>query len=84
MRAILPKLYRVEEITHHLSKQGIRMSRQTVHNYTMMGLISEVERTPAGHRLYGEDVIERLMKVTRLKMHRSLLEVKKFLGREDK
>lgn len=79
MRAVLPKLYRVEEIIHHLSKQGIKMSRQTVHNYTMMGLISEAERTPAGHRLYGEDVIDRLMKINRLKMHRSLLEVRKML-----
>ena len=79
MRAVLLKLYRVEEIIHHLSKQGIKMSRQTIHNYTMMGLISETERTPAGHRLYGENVIERLMKISRLKMHRSLLEVKKVL-----
>jgi len=84
MKATLSKLFRVEEIIHHLAKQGINISRQTIHNYTMMGLINAEERTPAGHRLYGEDVIDRLMRVVRLKMHRSLLEVKKVLDQEDK
>lgn len=43
--------------------EATRLSRQTIHNYTVSGLISEVKRTPKGHRLYGEDVFERLEKI---------------------
>ena len=36
------KLYKIGEVMKHTS-----LSRQTIHNYTMMGLIIEEERTPS-------------------------------------
>ena len=55
------------------------LSRQTVHNYTMMGLISPAERTESGHRLYPEDVFEDIERIERLKRHHTLAEVKELL-----
>ena len=54
-RPIPPKLYRMGEIVEY---SGV--SRQTIHNYTTMGLITEARRTAGGHRLYDEDVFTRL------------------------
>jgi len=69
------KLFKVWEVMKY---GGI--SRQTVHNYTQMRLIRETERTDSGHRLYDEDVFERLEKIKRLqeKGH-SLLQIKDIL-----
>ncbi len=72
------KLYKIGELIRHTG-----ISRQTLHNYTMLGLIHEAERTESGHRLYGEDVFERLEKVERFKRHRTLREVKAILDEED-
>ena len=36
------------------------VSRQVVHEYTLLGLIEPADRTPGGHRLYDEGVIRRL------------------------
>lgn len=72
------KLYKVGEIMRHTN-----ISRQTIHNYTMMGLITPAERTPAGHRLYDESVFDRLRKIELLKIHRSLMEIKEQFDRED-
>ncbi len=58
------------------------MSRQTIHNYTMLGLIVPAKVTDSGHRLYGEDVFDRLEKIKRYKLHRPLLEVKELLNKE--
>jgi DNA-binding transcriptional MerR regulator len=44
-----------------------QLSRQTVHNYTVMGLITEAERTDGRHRLYGEETFERLSKIEGMK-----------------
>jgi len=55
------------------------LSRQTVHNYTMMGLIAPVERTESGHRLYAEEVFEDIALIERLKRHHTLAEVKALL-----
>jgi len=71
------KLYRVSEI---LSHTGI--SRQTLHNYTQMGLITEEERTPAGHRLYAQSVFARLVRIEKLKKHKTLKEVRELLEDE--
>lgn len=73
-----PKLFKVGEIMRHT-----KLSRQTIHNYTMLGLITPAERTPSGHRLYGEEVFERIRKIELLKLHHTLEEVRKMLASED-
>lgn len=63
------------------------LSRQTIHNYTLAGLILEARRTTSGHRLYDEDVFDRLeqIKVLQSKNY-TLLQIKKILeqGKEKK
>ncbi len=71
------KLYKIGEVIQY---SGI--SRQTLHNYTVLGLITEEERTPSGHRLYGESVFERLERIQDLKSRMSLKEVREQLGHE--
>ncbi len=69
------KLFKVWEVM----KYG-EISRQTVHNYTQMRLIRETERTESGHRLYDEDVFNRLEKIKELKeTGYSLLQIKDIL-----
>lgn len=58
------------------------LSRQTIHNYTMLGLIAPAKETDSGHRLYGEDVFDRLEKIKRYKLHRTLREVKDLLEKD--
>ena len=70
------KLYKIGEVMRYTG-----LSRQTIHNYTMLGLITEEERTPAGHRLYGESVFYRLEQILRLKKRMSLKEVREVLER---
>ncbi|MBP9892408.1 MAG: MerR family DNA-binding transcriptional regulator [Planctomycetes bacterium] len=60
-----------------------KLSRQTIHNYTMLGLIKPAERTPSGHRLYGEEVFDRIKKIELLKLHHTLDEVRTMLLAED-
>jgi DNA-binding transcriptional MerR regulator len=72
------KLFKIGEVMKFSS-----LSRQTIHNYTMLGLIKPVERTESGHRLYGEDVFDRLDKIQRYKRHHTLEEVKDMLDRMD-
>jgi len=73
------KLYKIGEVMKYSG-----LSRQTIHNYTMMGLIHEAERTGSGHRLYGEDVFARLEKIKMLRLHRPMREVIETLRKEDK
>jgi DNA-binding transcriptional MerR regulator len=47
--------------------RAVGISRQAIHNYTLLGLIQETERTPAGHRLFDDEVFSRLQKIERLK-----------------
>ncbi len=54
------KRYRIGEIV-----RCSPFSRQTIHNYTIMGLIREAEWTEGGHRLYDETVFERLSRIDR-------------------
>ena len=78
------KLYKIGEILrYYVSLQGAKVSRQTLHNYTQLGLIAEAERTESGHRLYDESVFERLRKIDLFKLHHSLQEVKALLERQD-
>jgi DNA-binding transcriptional MerR regulator len=58
------------------------LSRQTIHNYTIMGLIRESQWTEGGHRLYDESVFERLAKITELKRTKTLSEIKRILKNE--
>ncbi len=70
------KLYRIGEVMRCTG-----LSRQTLHNYTVFGLITEEERTEAGHRLYGEDVFPRLSRIEELKSQRKTLrEIRLMLG----
>lgn len=74
-RAVVPpKLYRIGEITTHTG-----LSRQTIHNYTTMGLIRESDRTPGGHRLYREEVFRNLQKIATLKSSSSMSEIRGIL-----
>jgi len=69
-----PKLYRIGEITAFTG-----LSRQTIHNYTTMGLIQEADWTPGGHRLYDEGVFGRLQRIAALKQHKSMRQIKRIL-----
>lgn len=71
------KCYRVGEIAHFSG-----LSRQTVHNYTIMGLIREEEWTEGGHRLYDESVFSQLALIDELKGTRTLREVQAELARQ--
>jgi len=78
-RRIPPKLYRIGEV---VSYSG--MSRQTVHNYTTMGLLHESRWTEGGHRLYDESVFERLDEIAELKKRKmSLQEIREHFARID-
>ena len=73
------KLFKIGEVIRYSG-----LSRQTVHNYTMLGLISERTRTEAGHRLYGEEVFEILERIQSLKREgRTLKEIGKILRGSD-
>jgi len=76
---IPPKLYRIGEIVEY---SGV--SRQTIHNYTIMGLLRESRWTAGGHRLYDESAFERLDKIAELKSQsRSLGEIRRYFARLD-
>ena len=71
------KLYRIGELVRYTP-----FSRQTIHNYTIMGLIREVQWTEGGHRLYDESVFERLSKIIELRRTKTLSEIKQILKEE--
>ena len=71
-KPIPPKLYRIGEIVDYTG-----VSRQTIHNYTTMGLITESRRTHGGHRLYDESVFARLDLIAEMKrQNRSMREIR--------
>ena len=72
------KLYSIGELVRYTP-----FSRQTIHNYTMMGLIREVQWTQGGHRLYDESVFFRLSKIIELKRTKTLSQIRKILKAED-
>ena len=73
------KRYRIGEVAEFSG-----LSRQTVHNYTIMGLIQEQEWTAGGHRLYDESVFETLARIDSLKVSRTLREIRDILDHERK
>ena len=68
------KLFKIGEVMRYTG-----LSRQTIHNYTMMGLITEEERTESGHRLYGEEVFDQLERIKGLKDSKTLKEIRQLL-----
>lgn len=69
------KLYKIGEVMEYSG-----LSRQTVHNYTLAGLIQEARRTASGHRLYDESVFDRLEKIRTLQSKNyTLMQIKKIL-----
>jgi len=71
------KLYRIGEIVAHTP-----FTRQTIHNYTVMGLIQESDWTKGGHRLYDESVFERLSLIMNLRSDKTLAQIRKILALE--
>ena len=72
------KRYRIGELVRYTP-----FSRQTIHNYTIMGLIREVEWTDGGHRLYDESVFERLSRILELKKTKTLSQIRRILNKEE-
>ena len=72
------KLYRIGELVDYTP-----FSRQTIHNYTIMGLIREAKWTEGGHRLYDESVFERLSEIIRLRKTKTLLEIREILVKKE-
>ena len=71
------KLYRIGELVSYTP-----FSRQTIHNYTIMGLIREAQWTEGGHRLYDESVFRRLSRIVQLKKTKTLAQIMRILGEE--
>lgn len=72
------KLFRIGELVSYTP-----FSRQTIHNYTIMGLIQEASWTQGGHRLYDESVFERLSKIIQLRKTKTLSEIRIILNEEN-
>jgi DNA-binding transcriptional MerR regulator len=72
------KFYRIGELVSYTP-----FSRQTIHNYTIMGLIREAKWTEGGHRLYDESVFERLSQIIQLRKTKTLSEIKEILMRSN-
>jgi DNA-binding transcriptional MerR regulator len=68
------KLYRIGEVVRHTP-----YSRQTIHNYTIMGLIKESSWTDGGHRLYDASVFEKLSQIAELRKTKTLGQVRDLL-----
>jgi len=79
-RPIPPKLYRIGEVVEYSG-----MSRQTIHNYTTMGLLHESRWTNGGHRLYDESVFERLDMIAQMKsMNKTIEDIRDYFERKDR
>jgi DNA-binding transcriptional MerR regulator len=70
------KFYRIGEIVRHTP-----YSRQTIHNYTIMGLIKESAWTDGGHRLYDESVFQRLSRIAELRKTNTLGQIRELFER---
>jgi DNA-binding transcriptional MerR regulator len=73
------KLFRIGDIV-----RSTPFSRQTIHNYTIMGLIQEAQWTSGGHRLYDESVFSRLSQIVELKKTKTLSEIRRVLKHQSK
>ncbi|MEN6386822.1 MAG: MerR family transcriptional regulator [Phycisphaerales bacterium] len=61
------KLYRIGDLV-----RCTPFSRQTIHNYTIMGLIKESTWTQGGHRLYDESVFDKLAQIAEMRKTKNL------------
>lgn len=68
------KLYRIGDIV-----RCTPFSRQTIHNYTIMGLIKESSWTQGGHRLYDESVFVKLSKIAEMRKTKTLGQIRDLL-----
>jgi DNA-binding transcriptional MerR regulator len=76
---VLPKkLYKIGEVMRYSG-----LSRQTIHNYTTLGLLTEEERTESGHRLYSESVFARIEWIKKLRSDKTLKEIIEILNASD-
>ena len=72
------KLFKIGEVMEYSG-----LSRQTIHNYTLAGLIHEARRTISGHRLYDETVFDRLEQIKVLQgKNYTLYQIKKLLEQQ--
>lgn len=71
------KLFKIGEVMEHSG-----LSRQTLHNYTLMGLLRVATRTASGHRLYDETVFDAIERVQELKKEHTLEEIRDILVKE--
>ena len=72
-------LFRASEIAAYFG-----LSRQTIHNYTTMGLITEEDRTEGNHRLYDESVFSALARIQRLKATHRLQDIRRMLEADER
>ena len=73
---MIEKLFKIGEVMEHSG-----LSRQVIHNYTQLGLISETRRTPSKYRLYGEEVFARLEAAKQLRAKgKTLMEIKEIMN----
>jgi DNA-binding transcriptional MerR regulator len=56
------------------------LSRQTLHQYALLGLIRPSETTPGGRRLFPVGVVRRLDQIAALKADHTLAEIRDLLG----
>lgn len=74
------KLFKIGEVMQYSG-----LSRQTIHNYTLAGLIQEARRTVSGHRLYDETVFDRIEQIKTLQgKNYTLYQIKKILEQQKK
>ena len=71
------RLYRASEVAAYFG-----LTRQTIHNYATMGLITEETRTAGNHRLYDESVFSALDRIQRLKAAHRLQDIGRALQEE--
>ncbi len=72
------KLFRIGDLVRYTP-----FSRQTLHNYTTMGLIKESQWTEGGHRLYDESVFHKLSRIMELRKTKTLNEIRQILKQEE-
>ena len=71
-----PKIYQIGEVVEITG-----LTHRTLHYYEELGLLGEREHAPGKHRLYTDDDLERISRVTRFKelMGHQLSEIKELV-----